>query len=127
MTWPSLLGDSEETHMSIDSFAARGRLQVGPPSDEIYRLGALEAIADVHQLPFSLKVLLENVLRHEDGATVTGDDVEALARWSPASASGSWSFFRCSGIRAFGCGRTRWPPSSPKSYGRRRTSSGTEP
>ncbi|MEO8697586.1 MAG: aconitate hydratase, partial [Acidimicrobiales bacterium] len=72
--------------MPINSFAARGRLQVGPTSYEIYRLDALEAIADVNRLPFSLKVLLENLLRHEDGAAVAGADVEALARWSPASA-----------------------------------------
>jgi aconitate hydratase len=69
----------------IDSFGARSRLQVGPSSFEIVRLDALDSIADVHRLPFSLKVLLENLLRHEDGTTVTQGDVEALARWTPAA------------------------------------------
>jgi aconitate hydratase len=74
---------SKETDMAIDSFGARAQLRVGPTSYEIYRL---DALADVDRLPFSLKVVLENLLRHEDGATVTADDVQALARWSPASA-----------------------------------------
>ena len=69
----------------MDSFGARSRLRVGPTSFEIVRLGALTSIADVHRLPFSLKVLLENLLRHEDGTTVSQDDVEALARWTPAA------------------------------------------
>ena len=69
--------------MSTDSFGAQSRLDVGPASFEIFRLDALDAIADVHRLPFSVKVLLENLLRHEDGATVTQADVEALARWAP--------------------------------------------
>ena len=62
------------------------RLDVGPTSYEIVRLDALDAIAEVSRLPFSVKVLLENLLRHEDGATVTQDDIEALARWAPESA-----------------------------------------
>jgi aconitate hydratase len=69
-----------------DSFGARAKLPVGPSSFEIFRLDALDAIADVGRLPFSVKVLLENLLRHEDGATVTQADVEALARWAPDSA-----------------------------------------
>ena len=69
--------------MSMDSFGARARLDVGSTSYEIVRLDALDAIADVSRLPFSVKVLLENLLRHEDGATVTQDDIEALARWAP--------------------------------------------
>ena len=72
--------------MSMNGFGARDRLQVGPASFEIYRLDALGTLADVSRLPYSLKVLLENLLRHEDGVTVTADDVDALARWSPASA-----------------------------------------
>ena len=72
--------------MPTDSFGARARLEVGPASFEIFRLDALDAIADVGRLPFSVKILLENLLRHEDGATVTHDDVEALARWAPDSA-----------------------------------------
>ena len=49
-------------------------------------MGALDTIAEVSRLPFSVKVLLENLLRHEDGATVTQDDIESLARWAPESA-----------------------------------------
>ena len=72
--------------MSMNGFGARGRLKVGLTSFEIYRLDALDSVADVARLPYTLKVLLENLLRHEDGATVTADDVDALARWSPDSA-----------------------------------------
>jgi aconitate hydratase len=69
-----------------DSFGAQARLTVGPASYEIVRLGALDTVGEVNRLPFSVKVLLENLLRHEDGATVTPDDIEALARWAPESA-----------------------------------------
>ena len=62
--------------MSSDSFGTRGRLDVGDDSYEIVRLGDLGA-----QLPYSLKVLLENLLRHEDGVDVTADDIRALAAW----------------------------------------------
>jgi aconitate hydratase len=72
--------------MSMNGFGARDRLQVGPTSFEIYRLDALDTIADVARLPYSVKVFLENLLRNEDGATVTAEDVDALARWSPGSA-----------------------------------------
>jgi aconitate hydratase len=65
---------------SGDSFGARGTLEVGG-GYEIYRLGALQEKFDVARLPYSLKVLLENVLRLEDGASVTRDDVEAIATW----------------------------------------------
>ncbi len=56
--------------MSSDSFGTRGRLDVGDDSYEVFRLGDLGA-----QLPYSLKVLLENLLRNEDGVGVTADDV----------------------------------------------------
>ena len=65
---------------SIDSFGAKDTLQVGEKSYEIYRLAAVEG-AD--RLPFSLKVLLENLLRTEDGANITADHVRALAGWDP--------------------------------------------
>jgi len=58
----------------------RGTLEVGGERYEIHRLSALGT--DVSHLPYSLKVLLENLLRHNDGVRVTDDDVEALARWS---------------------------------------------
>ena len=67
--------------MSENSFGARAGLQVGGRDYEIYRLGALQATYDVARLPFSLKVLLENLLRNEDGVGVRGEDVEALATW----------------------------------------------
>ncbi len=66
-----------------DSFKARGSLQVGNSRYDIYRLDALQDRYDIARLPFSLKILLENLLRHEDGVNVTRDDVEALARWNP--------------------------------------------
>ena len=68
--------------VSADSFGARGTLSVGDTSFEIHRLSAVDG-AD--RLPFSLKVLLENLLRTEDGADITADDVRALAGWDPAA------------------------------------------
>ncbi len=67
--------------MSNDSFESRSTLKIGQRSYEYFRLEALQANFDVRRLPFSLKVLLENLLRNEDGATVTSGDIEALARW----------------------------------------------
>jgi aconitate hydratase len=71
-----------------DSFQARGTLAVGDRSYTIFRLGALEhaGAPGVNRLPFSLKILLENLLRNEDGRSVTRDDILALANWSPANA-----------------------------------------
>jgi aconitate hydratase len=69
---------------SKDSFGARGALEVGDQSYQIYRLSAVTGDGlDVDTLPFSLKVLLENLLRTEDGADITADDVRALAGWDP--------------------------------------------
>src|SRR5688500_17630506 len=70
-----------------DSFGARGTLDVGGRALEIFRLDALQERFDVARLPFSLKVLLENLLRSEDGQAVTGEEVEALAAWNPAERS----------------------------------------
>ncbi len=67
----------------MNSFDARSTLTVGDRSYEIFRLDALQSKFDVARLPFALKVLLENLLRYEDGQVVTSDDVEALARWVP--------------------------------------------
>ncbi len=65
-----------------DSFDAFGTLEVGEKSYEIYRLNAVQGDGlDVDSLPFSLKVLLENLLRTEDGENITADDVRALAGW----------------------------------------------
>ncbi len=67
--------------MADNSFDARSELQVGDRTFEIYRLDALQSKFDVARLPFSLKVLLENLLRNEDGVGVRREDVEALASW----------------------------------------------
>ena len=68
--------------MTGNSFGARATLTVGARRFEINRLDALERRGlPVARLPFSLKILLENLLRREDGRTVTSGDVEKLARW----------------------------------------------
>jgi aconitate hydratase len=66
---------------SENSFAARAELEVGGRAYEIYRLGALQSSYDIARLPFSLKVLLENLLRNEDGVGIRREDIEALATW----------------------------------------------
>src|SRR5256885_5765378 len=68
---------------TANSFGSRTAVKVGGRSVEIYSLPALEAagIPDVARLPYSMKILLENLLRHEDGRFVKAADVEALARW----------------------------------------------
>jgi aconitate hydratase len=67
-----------------DQFGSKGTLRVGDRSYEIYRLDALEKQGfDVARLPFSLRILLENLLRHQGGAVGGGADVEALAKWDP--------------------------------------------
>jgi aconitate hydratase len=68
-----------------DSFGAAANLEVGGKDYRIHRLDALSDRFDVARLPYSLKVLLENVLRLEDGETVTSADVEAIASWDPAA------------------------------------------
>src|SRR6478735_3325730 len=67
--------------MSDNSFDARATLRVGDRELEIFRLDALQSKYDVARLPFSLKVLLENLLRTEGNGSVTADDVVALASW----------------------------------------------
>src|SRR5215510_4651586 len=67
---------------SQDSFGAKGTLEVGDRAYQIYRLSAVTGDGlDVDSLPFSLKVLLENLLRTEDGADITADDIKAIAGW----------------------------------------------
>ncbi len=68
-----------------DSFGARSTLQVGGRSYEIFRLDALQQRFDVARLPYSLKVLLENVLRLEDGRSAGAAEVEAIASWDAAA------------------------------------------
>ena len=70
--------------MTLDTFGSRGTLEVGGRSFEIYRLDALERRGlAIGRLPYSLRLLLENLLRREDGRTVRADEIEKLARWDP--------------------------------------------
>ncbi|MGI8888425.1 MAG: aconitate hydratase, partial [Nocardioidaceae bacterium] len=67
---------------SVNSFGAKSTLDVGASTYTIYRLSAVTGQGmDVDTLPYSLKILLENLLRTEDGASITADDVRALAGW----------------------------------------------
>ncbi len=67
--------------MSSNSFGSKDSIEVGDKTYEIFRLDALQAKFDVARLPYSIKVLLENVLRLEDGVSVSASDVEAIASW----------------------------------------------
>jgi aconitate hydratase len=67
--------------LSQNSFDAQATLSVGDREYEIFRLDALQATYDIARLPFSLKVLLENLLRNEDGESIRKQDIEALAKW----------------------------------------------
>ena len=66
-----------------NSFGAESKLTVGGREFTIYRMEALEkaGVANTHRLPYSIKVLLENLLRFEDDRTVRGTDIEYVARW----------------------------------------------
>jgi aconitate hydratase len=79
------------TRTSKNSFSTRGPLRAADESFEVYRLNALErgGVGHVARLPFSLKVLLENLLRHEDERFVFADDIRALAGWDPSAAEGA--------------------------------------
>ena len=69
-----------------DSFRSEGVLKAANREFTIFRLSAVEkAIPEASGLPFSLKILLENLLRNEDGRTVRKTDIEALARWNPTA------------------------------------------
>ena len=65
---------------SVDSFRSKGTLEVGDASYEIFRLAAVPGVA---RLPYSLKILAENLLRTEDGLNTTADHVRAIAAWDP--------------------------------------------
>ncbi|WP_040708199.1 aconitate hydratase [Nocardia takedensis] len=67
---------------SIDTFGAKGTLEVGSNSYEIFRLSA---VPGTEKLPYALKVLAENLLRTEDGANITADHIRAIASWDPAA------------------------------------------
>ena len=98
---------------------ARDTLEAGGERYEIHRLGALadELGVDVGRLPYSMKVLLENLLRHNDGVRVTDDDVAAVARWdgrprrAAASARSRSCRPGCSCRTSPACPRSStWPP-----------------
>ena len=63
---------------AVNSFGAKNTLEVAGTSYEIFRL---DAVKGAEKLPFSLKVLLENLLRTEDGANVTAAQIDAVALW----------------------------------------------
>ncbi|GAA4487662.1 aconitate hydratase AcnA [Rhodococcus olei] len=67
---------------SIDSFGAKGTLEVGENSYEIFRLST---VPGTEKLPYALKVLAENLLRTEDGANITADHIRAIANWDPSA------------------------------------------
>ena len=67
---------------TVNSFGAKDTLKVGASEYEIFRL---DQVPGADRLPFSLKVLLENLLRTEDGANVTKEHIEALANWDPSA------------------------------------------
>jgi aconitate hydratase len=68
--------------MSANSFGSKAALEVGGRSYDIFRIDALQSKFDVARLPFSLKILLENLLRNEDGESIRAADIEALASWN---------------------------------------------
>ncbi len=70
---------------SKDSFAAKDTLTVGGQSYEIFRIADVKGLENAARLPFALKVLLENLIRTEDGANITAEQIRALANWDPAA------------------------------------------
>ena len=80
---------------SLNTYGSRSSLKTSGGELDFYGLEALEKrVGGVSRLPFSLKILLEGMLRHEDGVAVSADDIEALARWSPGSSSNREIAFR---------------------------------
>jgi len=70
---------------SKDSFAAKDTLTVGENSYDIYKIVGVPGLENAKNLPFSLKVLLENLIRTEDGANITAEHIQALADWDPSA------------------------------------------
>ena len=73
---------------SADSFSTRATIAVGDRRFEVHRLDALAARFDIARLPYAMKVLLENLLRHEDGRQVHAADIEAVAGWAARQQAG---------------------------------------
>src|SRR5262252_9037325 len=71
--------------MTSNSFSSKAHIAVGGGKIELYRLDALiqARVGDVETLPYSLRILLENLLRYEDGKTVHPADIKAVAGWDP--------------------------------------------
>src|ERR671926_872876 len=67
---------------SLDTFGARSELRVGDASYEIF---TIDTVQGHERLPYSLKILLENLLRTEDGANITADHIRALGGWDPTA------------------------------------------
>jgi aconitate hydratase len=76
------ISEMETTVSTVNSFESKSTLTVGGTDYEVYRI---DAVPGHEKLPFSLKVLLENLLRTEDGANVTKGHIEALGAWQPAA------------------------------------------
>ena len=70
---------------SKDSFAAKDTLTVGENSYDIFKIVGVQGLENADRLPFSLKVLLENLIRTEDGANITAEHIRALANWDPSA------------------------------------------
>src|SRR2546423_10767389 len=81
---------------SLDSFKCRKTLKVGAKTYVYYSLPTAEknGLKGIARLPFSMKVLLENLLRYEDGRTVTKDDIKAVAAWLKKKSSDREIAFR---------------------------------
>src|SRR5262245_20428120 len=71
--------------MTTNTFSSKAQITVGNTKVDLYRLDALvkQKVGDVETLPYSLRILLENLLRYEDGKTVGPADVQAVAGWDP--------------------------------------------
>ena len=85
---------------SQDSFKSRVTAQVGGRQVEIHRLDALAraGLEGIETLPYSIRILLENLLRHEDGTTVTREHIEAVAAWDPRAVPSTEIAFRPSRV-----------------------------
>ena len=80
--WPELANDEGVSVSNVDTFKSKGTLDVQGTAYEIFRLNAVPGL---ERLPYSLKVLAENLLRTEDGANITAEHIHALANWDPTA------------------------------------------
>jgi len=70
----------------MNSFGTRASLDVSGRRYEFHALDALASRSELERLPYSIKILLENLLRMEDDTNVAGSDIEALVQWNPTTA-----------------------------------------